>query len=208
MLKNFGRLSIVALISIFLSGCFFDSIDKWAADIDRKTITEKEKKAIEARKPGFIISIHEIVDDPKTNKIERYVPCFLDERQKECVNINYFLHSKNIRKIERIPREGLPGFYDLKLYLDLRGRIKYEALSMNFKGQQVGLLVDGLFYRAVTADIIEDEEQLWTFVEGPFDKVVSSNIVKKAPVNYRFYNKTGLSRSKELLNFDKLFKPQ
>ena len=200
------------VISLFLgslTACTaIKELDDIARGVDQKLLTEEEIKNIEAKRVGFMVSLHEIVTNPVAKKIEKEVPTYLDENKKICINKNYFLHSKNIKRVERVKRDDVFGLYDLKLYLDMRGRIKYEALSMNFKGRKVGFLVDGIFYRAVKVEVIDDEDQLWTYIEGPFDKVISKKIVEKARVNYKHYNKGGFDRTKQILNFDDFFNPK
>jgi hypothetical protein len=152
----------------FLGGC--ETID-----------LEKSKKD-----PEYVITINEIVKQPRTKVLEKEVPTF--SGKTICVNTNAYLHSRNIQDIEIIPSASKKGFYDLQLRLDYHGKNIWMQLSVNHAYTEVAFLIDGVFYRPIMPDRITTEEDDLVYLRGPFDPVTAKSLKENATLNYRFFN--------------------
>lgn len=142
-------------------------------------------------KPETQITIHQIIKYPRANEIEREVPTF--GGRKIWINVNSFIHSSVIKKVELIPSTKKGKYYDLKLFLNRKGRLHWMALSNGFKNERVAFLIDGMFYRSfLPKPIVGDYEDLdnsaYVIIEGPFDQGTADLIAEWAPKNFQFYN--------------------
>ncbi len=142
--------------------------------------------------PEYVVSIHEIVRYPKAEMIEKEIATYSGTTLY--VNTNSLLHSRNIEKIELIPRDD-PDYSDLKLTLDKRGYKLWLTLSVLYKGRNLAFVIDGQCYRVFQPRmIVEDpndttESSRTVTVEGPFDANVGKRLVKYAPIDYKAFNK-------------------
>jgi len=141
--------------------------------------------------PQNQITIHQIVKYPRAERIEREISTF--SGRTICININSFLHSNSIKKIELVPRGPNGKYYDLKLFLNRKGRLHWMSLSNGFKGEKVAFVIDGIFYRSFTpnqmvGDYDTDDGSTYVLIEGPFDKGTADTLVEWAPKNYQFYH--------------------
>lgn len=141
--------------------------------------------------PESVVTINKIIEYPRAKKIEKEIATFSD--RKIWVNINAFIHSNVIKKIELQPRTEDKGYFDLKLYMNRRGRLRWMQLSSGFKNTPMAFVVDGIFYRAFTPTPLvgkydNDEDTTFVVIEGPFDPVVAERLKKSAPNNFTYYN--------------------
>jgi len=60
-------------------------------------------------------------------------------------------------------------------------------LSLNFRGQKMALLVDGVYYRKIAPRVIRGEG-MFVVLRGPFDTVTATGIQKNSKPNYNHYN--------------------
>jgi hypothetical protein len=97
-----------------------------------------------------------------------------------------------IKKVELIPRDDKGAFYDLKLFLNHKGRLRWMQLSNAFAHEKIGFVVDGVFYRSfypkpMVGDY-DDGENTYVVIEGPFDEGTAKALKKHAEDNYLYYN--------------------
>ena len=143
--------------------------------------------------PEYVISVHRIVRYRRGEDLERMIDTFSGERV--CVNVNPFLHSRNIKKVELLPRSGDPGFYDLVLHLDKRGQMLWSSIAIQYRGEKLGLVVDGVFYRAFMPNIPNPDDidpktgSVTVLLQGPVDQATANSIAKFSEKNYRHFNR-------------------
>jgi hypothetical protein len=133
----------------------------------------------------YVMTIHEIVKYRRGSDFERMVPSFFGKTV--CVNPSYFLHSKDIENIEVIKRVDNPDFYDLRLTLTDRGAKLWSAFAVTTRvdRKEMGILIDGMYYRSFRPPISHDPENRVFVVEGPFDPATAAGLMKNAKRNYR-----------------------
>ncbi len=176
-LKNITMFTF--FLSILLTGCTKELETKW------------KKMMGDLPRPKNEITINQIVQYPRAKRIERQIETF--SGRKVWININSFIHSKVIKKIELIPNKKKIGFYDLKLFMNRRGRLRWMQLSTGFKNEPLAFVIDGIFYRSfipqpMVGDYDTDEQTTYVVIEGPFDKGTAEALVESAPTNFTFYN--------------------
>ena len=140
--------------------------------------------------PQNEITIHEIVEYPMAKAIERQIPTY--SGRKIWVNINYYTHSSVIKKIELVSRKT-GEFYDLKLFLNRKGRMHWMSLSTEYRNKRVAFVINNVFYRSfsprpLVGEYDVDDDSTYVLIEGPFDKSTAEVITEWAPRNYQFYN--------------------
>ena len=171
---------VLALLScIFLTGCTEYLERRW------------QKMLGELPKPKNEITINQIVKYPRARKIEREINTF--SGRKVWINVNSFIHSSVIRKIELVPRSPKKQFFDLKLFMNRRGLLRWMQLSAGFKNEPLAFVIDGTFYRSfipkpMIGDYDNDEKTTYVLIEGPFDKGTAEALAESAPTNFLYYN--------------------
>ncbi len=150
---------------------------------DPDTTSEREKK-----RPGAIMTITKVVVERKDQDFELMVPDYRNNDKKICINRNSYLNSKYIEKIERMPNDKFDKAYDLLLYLDENGLVKYDIISASFRNKKLAILIDGRFYKNSTMTPIIDLDKRTVFISGPFDDATSKKVVEKSIINYNHYH--------------------
>ena len=205
-IKIINKLLFLGFAVFCLTGCEnLRNFEKWLNEADDVGLTNEMKKEREKNRPGFMISLNEIVKERTTKDIEVMIPSYIYSNQKICINRNGYLSSKNIKKIERIPNKKLANTYDLILYLDMPGMIKYNIIMTSFKGQKMGVLIDGKFYRATVIEKPLNEEQKKIVIRGPFGENVSRKITDKSEVNYKQFNDKSFTK---IFKLDQVINPR
>jgi hypothetical protein len=138
----------------------------------------------EKYEPKYVLTFHQVVKYPRATLLEKKIATY--DGRELWINTNYFLGSKNIKEV-MLKKRPNSGLYDLVLSLDRRGRMQWDLLSLNFKGQKMALLVDGVFYRKITPTVINDESTM-VILRGPFDTVTATGIQKNSKKNFEHYN--------------------
>ena len=92
-----------------------------------------------------------------------------------------------------MPNQKRAGFYDLKLFMNRRGRLRWMQLSAGFKNEPLAFVIDGIFYRSfiprpMVGDYDTDAQTTYVVIEGPFDKGTANALVESAPTNFSYYN--------------------
>ncbi len=150
-----------------------------------ETMSEEE---LEKKRPGAIMTINQIVKERNDRDFEIMVPDFRNDDKKICVNRNSYLSSRYIKKIERVPNDKVEKAYDLLLFLNEDGLVKYDIITANFSNKTLALLIDGRFYKNVIMTPIIDLDKRTVFISGPFDDATSKRIVEKSVINYNRYH--------------------
>ena len=181
-MKKFFLFAIFAALSILAgTGC----------DLDQ-AIQEMED-SLNPTEPEYVIAVPRSVRYRCGEELERMIDTF--SGGKVCVNTNHFLHSRNIKKIELLPRPNDPGFYDLVLHLDKRGQMLWSSIAIQYRGEKLGLVVDGVFYRAFLPNIPDPDDidsktgSVTVLLQGPVDQATANSIAKFSEKNYRHFNR-------------------
>ncbi len=138
--------------------------------------------------PRFQISLHSIIRYPRGNEIEEEVETFKGE--KVVVNRNSFIDSSKIFDAELIPLEDNPGYYDISLKLNSTGMKQWFQLVLDYREEQIAVLIDGAYFGRFRPDGGHTEDTQWVTLKGPFNEVVARGIVKYARRNYRHHHPT------------------
>ena len=181
-MKKYFFLAALAIFTILSNtGCNLDEvIQDWESSLNPKD-------------PEYVISVHRIIRYRRGEELEREIDTF--SGGVVCVNVNPFLHSRNIKKIDLGVREGDPGFYDLVLHLDKRGQMLWSSVAVQFRGEKMGLIIDGVFYRSFMPhipnpdDIDEKTGSVTVLLEGPIDQATAKSIAKFSEKNYKAMNR-------------------
>jgi len=175
-LKKAGVIATAFSIAmIFATACeTLDSLE----DMDKPD--RPKDKAI------YVVSVHEIVKYPRAQSLEMNIPSF--SGTPVCINTNYFLHSKHITAIEIVEEKDKPGFYDLILSLDRRGRMLWSALSVNFRNTQMAFVIDGVYYRSFSPEQLGSDEDVSVKIKGPFDLATAEGLKRNSEKNHKLFN--------------------
>lgn len=163
---NFIKMTLVMVAAFMLSGC--------------------EMMDFFNRTPKYVISFHEIVKYPRASDIEK--PIMTLDNKKIYINFNQFVHSSDISDARLVEIPGNPDYFNIRLKMSSYGSARWHAMSINFKGREVAMLLDGIYLMSLEAERFEDDEDEWILLTGPFDAVTAKGIVKNAPLNYEIYN--------------------
>ncbi len=166
-------------VAVLVSGV--SSCEKFMDDPEKAFEEETDKT------PHFVVTIHEIIKYKRAEMLEMDVDCFFGGTI--CVNKNAQVHSRDISKIEMVPRPGNTEFFDLKLTLTERGKMLWSALSiLRAENKKVGILIDGMYYRSIDPPMLTDPMAETIYLEGPFDPANAKGIVDNAERNYKIFN--------------------
>jgi hypothetical protein len=174
---------ILLILSIFvvLSGC--ETLDlSWKDIMDADA--DSDFSFGQEYEPKYVLTFHQVVKYPRATLLEKKIATY--DGRELWINTNYFLSSKNIKDI-KLKKRPSSGLYDLVLELDRRGRMQWDLLSLNFRGQKMALLIDGVYYRKITPAVIAGEGS-YVVLHGPFDTVTAKGINKYGKDNYEHYN--------------------
>lgn len=164
----------VAFALLFLTGCetFDDALKPEPTD---------------AEKAKFVISINEVVEYPRARQLEREIETF--NGRTIWINLNTFIHSRDIELVKLIPSKEKDGFFDLSLKLTRKGKVMWISLCEEVKTKKFGVIVDGTFYRMFQPEKLVSEDDEFVTLKGPFDPTTAKAIEKNAPLNYKKFNK-------------------
>ena len=177
------------LLPVFLA--LFSLVMNTGCDLDQ-AIQEMEE-SLTPTDPEYVISVHRIIRFRRGEELEREIDTF--SGGVVCVNVNPFLHSRNIKKVELLPRKGDEGFFDLVLHLDKRGQMLWSSIAIQYRGEKLGLVVDGVYYRAFLPNIPNPDDidkktgSVTVLLEGPVDQATATSIAKFSEKNFRYFNR-------------------
>ena len=166
-------------VAVFVTG--ISSCEKFMEDPEKVLMEETDKT------PHYVVTIHEIIKYKRADMLEMDVDCFFGGTI--CVNKNAQIHSRDISKIEMVPRPGNTEFFDLKITLTERGKMLWSALAvLRAENKKVGLLIDGMYYRSINPPMLTDAEVKTVYLEGPFDPATAKGIVSNSERNFKIFN--------------------
>lgn len=178
-IKSFAVICGLLTAAVLMSG--MSSCEKFMDDPEKAFEEETDKT------PHYVLTIHEIIKYKRAEMVEMDVDSFFGGTV--CVNKNPFIHSRDISKIEMVPRPGNTDFYDLNITLTDRGKLLWSALSVTrAENKKVGILVDGMFYRNISPPMLTDTEVTTVYLEGPFDPATAKGLSTNAERNYKIFN--------------------
>ena len=171
----FGLMTVAVLVS-GISSC-----EKFMEDPEKAFQEETDKT------PRYVLTIHELIKYKRADMIETDVDSFFGGTV--CVNKNPFIHSRDITKIEMVPRPGNTDFYDLKISLTNRGRMLWSAMAVTQADKKkIGILIDGMYYRSINPPMLTDTQVESIYLEGPFDPATAKGITTNAERNHKIFN--------------------
>ena len=175
-------LSVVfCLITIAVLGSGVSSCEKFLEDPEKAFEQETDKT------PRYVLTVHELIKYKRADMVETDVDSFFGGTV--CVNKNPHIHSRDITKIEMVPRPGNADFFDLKIYLTERGRMLWSAMSVTVaEKKKLGILIDGMYYRSINPPMLTTNEVEYVYLEGPFDPATAKGITTNAERNYKIFN--------------------
>ncbi len=177
-------LMVMTAMLVLISGCEMPNDVK--IDEDENARDNKTKDSLFSKKdPRYIISFHEIIKYPRASDIER--PIITMDNKKIYININQFVHSSDIMDASLISLPNDENYFNLRLRFSRAGAIKWHSMALNFKGQEMAMLLDGSYLMSLVAQPLEDEDDEWVIVRGPFDRVTARGIAKNAARNYEIF---------------------
>lgn len=173
-------LSAAAAVSaVFLMGVA--SCEK-VMENPEKFVTDEADKT-----PRYVITVHDQIKYKRAEILEVDVESFFGGTV--CVNKNARLHSRDIMKIDLIPRPSSPEFFDLKLTLSPRGQKIWSTFAITrLESEKFAFLIDGMFYRSFNPAFITEPEIKEVILEGPFDPATAKGIAINAARNYKIFN--------------------
>ncbi|MBO4630576.1 MAG: hypothetical protein J5858_01500 [Lentisphaeria bacterium] len=179
---NFKSFTVVfALLAVVVLMTGMSSCEKFLEDPEKAFQEETDKT------PRYVLTIHEIIKYKRAEMVEMDVDSFFGGTV--CVNKNPFIHSRDIEKIEMVPRPGNTDFYDLNITLNDRGKLLWSAMSVTrADNKKMGILIDGMYYRAVNPPMLTDNEVKTVYLEGPFDPATAKGITTNAERNFKIFN--------------------
>lgn len=144
----------------------------------------------ELYKPQCIITVNQIVQYPRATRLEREIATI--SGQKIWINVNPFIHSNSIKKVELLPIEGKENYYDLLLNLDYQGKLIWMQLSAQFAHEPLAFIIDGVCYKTFIPERIMkgvSDEEVKVKVKGPFAKPIAEEIRDFSVPNYEFFHR-------------------
>ena len=165
-----------AVLSSGLSSC-----EKFMEDPEKAFQEETDKT------PRYVLTIHELIKYKRADMVEMDVDSFFGGTV--CVNKNPYIHSRDITKIEMVPRPGNTDFYDLNITLNDRGKMLWSAMAVTRgENKKIGILIDGMFYRSINPPMLTDPETTTVYLEGPFDPATAKDITTNSERNHKIFN--------------------
>ena len=174
-MKNNILLFVTTLALVFfITGC--------------ETLDEALKpEPLEVDKAQFVISVNEVVEYPRARQLEREIETF--NGRTIWINLNTFLHSRDIEAVKLVPSKDKDGFFDMSLKLTRKGKVMWISLCEEVKIKKFGVIVDGTFYRMFQPEKMVTDDDEWVVMKGPFDPTTAKAIEKNAAGNYKKFNK-------------------
>ena len=181
MLGKFLSLFVFAAVLLCAPGCELinEAMDpENAPGIDDPTSDEYE--------PRFVVGIFSIVKYPRATKLERELATNTGE--SIWINSNQNFSSKHLKEAKVVPRPGNPDICDLKFKFDRPGRMQWEILAGNHRGEEVVLVVDGRYMAQFIPEPPDENNRNWVTVRVGIDPYTARGIAKFARKNYVHYN--------------------
>ena len=192
MPKKFIRLILAPLLALSLCGCeaFLEALE---AD-NASGADDPKSDNYQAR---FVVGIFAIIEYPRASQLERELKT--PSGETIWINRNQYFGSNHIKDARVVARPGNPDICDLKFKMDRPGRIQWEILAGNHRGEEVVLVVDGRFVAAFIPADPDENNRNWVTLRVGIDPYTARGIAKFAKKNYAFYNPDSTSFFNKLL---------
>lgn len=185
-MKKISLLSLTAVVCTLLCGA--SSCEKFLENPEKVLLAGTD------RTPRYVVTIHEVIKYRRAGELEQEIDSFFGGTV--CVNKNYFLHSRDIQKIELVPRAGNPEFFNLKITLSSRGQKIWSAMAVSrMENKRFCFVIDGMFYRNIVPMVLTDPvsndmlgEVLTVMIDGPFDPATGKGLQINSERNYKIFN--------------------
>ena len=137
------------------------------------------------RPPQAKISIHPVIKYRHGAETEMTIPTY---SKREVTVSSPWLTSREIEKVQAVPRPSKPGYYDLEITLTQKGRREWIMLSNAYAHEEMAFVIDGVFYRGFRPRRLLDENSVLVFVDGPFDPATAKELAYHSEFNYMKLN--------------------
>lgn len=154
--------------------------------MDAENAINSDDPTSETYKPKFVVGIFSVVEYPRATSLERELMTASGE--PIWINSNQSFSSKNLKDAKVVARPGNPDICDLKFKLDRPGRVQWEILAGNHRGESVVLVVDGRHMANFIPEFPDENNRNWVTVRVGIDPYTARGVAKFAKKNYTHYN--------------------
>lgn len=181
MKKKLLRLFTASALLCCLCGC-----DMFLEAMDAENALNADDPASDNFQPRFVVGIFSIVAYPRATSLERELTTASGE--SIWINSNHSFSSQHIKEAKVVARPGNPDICDLKFKFDRPGRIQWEILAGNHRGEAVVLVVDGRHMANFIPEDPDENNKNWVTLRVGIDPYTARGIAKFAKKNYVHYN--------------------
>lgn len=171
--KVFLLSAALIVCSVFLIGAPSACEPRFWADPDAM---EELQRPARAR-----IAVRSIIKYRYGEQTEATIPTYT---KQEITVGQLWLSSREIEKIDMLPRAGNPGYYDLEITLTDKGRREWIMLSNANARNYLSFIIDGIHYRSFKPRMLTSDNDLKVILDGPFDQATASELVHHSEFNY------------------------
>ena len=181
MNKKLLRILTASALLCCICGC-----DIIMEAMDAENAVNADDPTSDSFQPRFVVGVFSIVDYPRATSLEKELVTASGE--SIWINSNQSFSSKNLKDAKVVARPGNPDICDLKLKLDRPGRILWEVLAGNHRGEAVVLVVDGRHMASFIPESPDENNKNWVTLRVGIDSYTARGIAKFAKKNYVYYN--------------------
>lgn len=187
MKKNLAAVCAFALFILAAgTGCeAFKEAWEEATTYEESTGEAAEEEEAAPQKK-YEIALHAIVKYPRATPNEQDIPTL--DGKTIWIKKNQLFSSKNIKRVKAVPRPGNPDLYDLEIKVDRFGRLQWQLLSGNHSGEQIALIVDGVYFVSFYPEQPENDSTYNISLRVGLDSVTAHGIARNAKKNYEILN--------------------
>lgn len=168
------------LLSAAFAGCSIFLIGA-PSSCEPRFWTDPEAMEELQRPPRARISVRSIIKYRYGEQTEAKIPTYT---KQEITVGQLWLSSKEVEKIEMLPRPSNPGYYDLQLTLTDKGRREWIMLSNANARNYLSFIIDGIHYRSFKPRMLTTDDDLTVIIDGPFDQATASELAFQSEFNY------------------------
>ena len=154
--------------------------------LDAENAVDSNDPTSENFRPRFVVGIFAIVEYPRATSLEREL--VTSSGDSIWINANQSFSSQHIKDAKVVARPGNPDICDLKFKMDRPGRVQWELLAGNHRGEAVALVVDGRHMANFIPEDPDENNKNWVTLRVGIDPYTARGIAKFAKKNYVHYN--------------------
>ena len=181
MFTKFMRIFFMAVLAVSLCGC-----EAFMEAMDADNAVNSEDPTSDNYQARFVVGIFAIIEYPRASRLERELTTASGE--KIWINRNQYFGSNHIKDAKVVARPGNPDICDLKFKMDRPGKIQWEILAGNHRGDAVVLVVDGRHMANFIPEPPDEDNNNWVTLRVGIDPYTARGIAKFAKKNYTHYN--------------------